>query len=217
LIPHSWHRRFTFRAAKSSGKPNARCGDCAVPYENLIRLDPYRWVILGQVLAIGPNAPIGPTGGIISLFVRWRIGVSPGEGLRQRRLDWRHSRALCRPSRLVGSCRRLRDRPPRSEPPEKIKAAAAELATGHGSLSVKHRLTHKRARLAYPAFDRAASYSRGVIRTKGSFLAPSTWASGFRTCGEDQKAAVYLFADARKHQGRSASHGARSRCSAGRV
>jgi hypothetical protein len=37
---------------------------------------------------------------------------------------------------------------------------------------------------------------------------------GVRTCGEDQKAAVYLFADARKHQGRSASHGARSRCSA---
>jgi hypothetical protein len=50
-----------------------------------------------------------------------RDDSSPGEGLHQRRLDWRHSRALCRPSRLIGSCRRLRDRPPRSEPPETIK------------------------------------------------------------------------------------------------
>jgi hypothetical protein len=72
----------------------------------------------------------------------------PGEGLHQRRLDWRHSRALCRPSRLIGSCRRLRDRSPRSEPPETIKAAASELANEHGSLSLKRRLTHKRARLA---------------------------------------------------------------------
>src|ERR1700724_4665843 len=72
-----------------------------------------------------------------------RDDSSPGEGLHQRRLDWRHSRALCRPSRLIVSCRRLRDRPPRSEPPETIKAAAAELATGHGSLSLERRLKPK--------------------------------------------------------------------------
>ena len=89
-----------------------------------------------------------------------RDDSSPGEGLHQRRLDWRHSRALCRPSRLIGSWRRLPDRPPRSEPPETIKAAAAELATGHGSLSVKHRLTHKRARLAYPS--NAALMKQGI-------------------------------------------------------
>jgi hypothetical protein len=63
-----------------------------------------------------------------------RDDSSPGEGLHQRRLDWRHSRALCRPSRLIGSCRRLRGRPPRSKPPKTIKAAAAERATEHGSL-----------------------------------------------------------------------------------
>jgi hypothetical protein len=34
------------------------------------------------------------------------------------------------------------------QPPETIKAAAAELANVHGSLSLKRRLTHKRARLA---------------------------------------------------------------------
>src|ERR1700730_7350033 len=48
-------------------------------------------------------------------------------------------RAIARPARLTGSCRRLRDRPPRSEAPETIKIAAAEHAPGHSSLSLERR------------------------------------------------------------------------------